>query len=185
MWPEDDVVEAKQIPARPQFHLHGVFGDSVRIFRRRQIIFAHRRRGAAVHRNRRGEHEQLDAVVDGGIQQVHAAYDVVRVVEALDEVTQAFGGIRGEVVDVIEALFGEQPVDQRVINHAAADECGCRRYVLAKAATQVVEDRDVMAARDQGVRHVGADKPGPTGQENSAHWVRWYPGSGIRDPGRL
>ena len=121
--------------------------------------------------------------VDRGVQQVHAADDVVGVVETLDEVTQALSRICGQVVDVVEAAIGEQPIDERVIDHTAADKSRCSWYVLPKSAAQVVEDGDVVAARDERVGHVRADEPGPTGHEHSGHGDESYPGFAIRDSG--
>ena len=100
---EDDVVEAEQLAARAQLHLHRVFRDAVRILWRRHVLFGHGRRRPAVNRNRRREHERLHAAVDRRVQQVDAADDVVGVVEPLDEVTQPLGSVRREVIDVVEA----------------------------------------------------------------------------------
>jgi len=159
--PEDDVVEAEQPVGRSQLHLYRVLRNPVRVFRCRNVVFGHRRRRAAVDGNRGGEHERLHPIVDGGVQQIDAAEDVVRVVEAFDERAQAFGSVGGEVIDVIEAALREQPVDERVVHHAAADEFSRTRDVLAEPAGQVIEDGDVVAPRDERVRHVRADESGP------------------------
>ena len=97
-------------------------------------------RAAAVDGDRGREDETLDAVVHGGVDQVDAADDVVRVVEALDEVAQALGGIGREVIHVIEAALGEESIDGRVIDDAGLDEASvrparCRRKPPLKSSS--------------------------------------------------
>ena len=61
-------------------------------------------------------------MVDAGVDQVDAPDQVVGVVEALDEVAQPLGRIRGQVVDVVETEVIEQPVHQLVVDDRALDE---------------------------------------------------------------
>ena len=113
-----------------------------------------------------------DAGVDRGVQQVDAADDVVRVVEALDEVAQAFGGVGGEMVDVREAAVARTRVRPSGVGDAAVDECRRRRHVLAEIRRSGRRGRCTSWPRgDESVRHVRADETGPTGHEYSAHQV--------------
>jgi hypothetical protein len=58
VWPEDDVVEAEQIPCTPAIPSpRSYLAIPYESSGARQILFARRRRGAAVHRNRRSEDE--------------------------------------------------------------------------------------------------------------------------------
>jgi len=61
---------------------------------------------------------------------------------------------------MLEAVLGEEAIDERVIRDAAAHQRGCRRNVPGEPAAQIIENRDAVAARDQGIRHMGADEPG-------------------------
>ena len=79
--------------------------------------FAHRRLARAVHRDRTGEHEAAHLRLHRLVQHVHRADDVVGVVEAADEVAQPLGGVGGEVEDVRDAVLGEEPREQRGIEH--------------------------------------------------------------------
>ena len=63
----------------------------------------------AVDSDRRGEHEGANAGVHRRVHKVDGADDVVGVVEAPDEVAQAFGGIRRQVVDVREPRPRQTP----------------------------------------------------------------------------
>ena len=47
-------------------------------------------------------------MVDRSVDQIHRADQVVVVVEALDEMAQPFGGIGGEMIDVIERVALEE-----------------------------------------------------------------------------
>ena len=137
----------------------------------RRRRFRHRQLGArAVDGDRGGEDEHLHAGVDRRVEQVDAADDVVRVVEPLDEVAQPFGGIGGEVIDVREADAREQSARPRRRRRR------CRARMPPPAGTfsrkpPLRSSRTVhlVAAGDQSVGHVGADEPGPTGHQYSAH----------------
>jgi hypothetical protein len=88
-------------------------------------LLRHRRGGAStVHRDRRGEHECRHSGVDSGVQQIDASDDVVRVVESLDEMTEAFGRVRSEVIDMLETAVREHAIDETIISDAAMDERG-------------------------------------------------------------
>src|SRR5205807_1385612 len=118
--------------------------------------FGHRHLRGAVHGDRRGEDEALHALVHRRVDQVHAPDHVVRVVEALDEVTQPLGGVGGQVVDVLEALRGEQVVDEGVVHDRSLGQPGAPVDVVREPAAQVVEHDDLVraveAAVERGVR---------------------------------
>ena len=103
--PEDHVVEAEHLAAgarAPARRRTSRCRTNPRA--RRTVSSRHRQlRARAVHGDRRREDEALDAGVDGGVDQVDAADDVVRVVEPLDEVAEAFGGVGRQMIDVVEA----------------------------------------------------------------------------------
>ena len=109
--------------ARSQVELDGVLRDAVGILRLRRHVFAHRHLARAVDRDGAGEDEALHLGGDRLVDQVHRADDVVGVVEAADEVAQAFGGVGGEVVDVLDAVLCEDPLEQRLVE----DRSGVKR----------------------------------------------------------
>ncbi len=104
-------------------------------------------------------------VIDRRVDQVDAADDVVRVVEALDEVAQAFRGVGGEVIDVREADAREQAIDGVGIRDAAVHEAGGCRDVLAEPAAEIVEDVHLVSTSNERVGYVRPDKPRPTRHE--------------------
>ena len=102
-------------------------------------------------------------MVDRCVEQVDAADDVVRVVEALDEVAQALGRVGGEVVDVRGADPREDPFDGVGVNDRALHELRACRNVLAETASEIVEHVDLMAAGNQCVGDVRPNEPGRAG----------------------
>ena len=161
MGTKDDVIEAEHLAAGAKLELHGVLCDPVRILGTDGGLLCHWRGAApAVHRDRRAEHERRHAGVDRGVQEVDASDDIVRVIEALDEMTETFGSVRGEVIDMLEMAVREHAVDEMMVGNGALDERGGRGNVLEKAAAEIVKNGDAVTAADQSVRHMGADEPG-------------------------
>ena len=80
-------------------------------------------------------------MIDGRVDEVDAADEVVRIVEALDEVAQAFRSVRRQVKHVGELAGREQPVDQRGVCHAALDKLRACRHVVGEPSAQVVQHR--------------------------------------------
>src|SRR5581483_9905753 len=120
-----------------------------------------------VHGDRAREDEALDRLgPDGGVDDVDRAEDVVRVVEAPDEMGEPLRRVRGEVEDVGEAVLPEQLVDELGIRGRAEDERRAGRHVLLVAAAEVVEHDDVVTGLDEVPRDVGADEAGASGYEN-------------------
>ena len=118
-----------------QVQFHGVFGDAVGVFWLGHKVFAHRQLVAAVNRDGRCEHKTLHrAGVDRRVDEVHAADQIIRVVERLDEVAQSFGGVGGEMEDVIKLVLLEQLGDERLIFYLALDEFGAGGDVFRKSA---------------------------------------------------
>ena len=68
-----------------------------------------------------------------------------------------------------ECALGEHGVHERGVGDAAVDEARGRRDVLTKSAAQIVEDRHVVAALDESVRHMRAEKTGPACHQHPAH----------------
>ena len=73
--------------------------------------------------------------------QVDAADEVVRVVEAADEVREPLGRVGGEVVDVVEARAArtEPPTSAASVDAMPCDEARAVGHVVAEAAGEVVE----------------------------------------------
>src|SRR5438093_300148 len=101
-------------------------------------------------------------MVDGGVDEVDAPDQVVLVVEALDEMAQALGGVCGEVEDILEAVPLEQRLDQGIVCDTAANKRGRRIDVFLKASAQVVQYDHPMSHAEQLVHYVRADEPCPT-----------------------
>jgi hypothetical protein len=97
-------------------------------------------------------------VVHRRVDEVDAADDVVRVVEALDEVAEPLGRVRGQVVDALEPVLAEQPLDEPDVRDGALDEGAARVDVLLEPAAQVVQHDDLVAGSGQLSGEVGADE---------------------------
>ncbi len=80
--------------------------------------------------------------------------------------TESLGGIGGEVKNISEAVFGEEPVDERDVEDGALDE-GCAFIEVGlKTAGEVVEGNDLEASIEQELNDVRADESGGSSYEN-------------------
>src|SRR5713101_5098392 len=118
VWAEDDVIEPEQMMAGLELLLHGELRDPIGILRLRNHVFAHRQLAGAVHGDGGREHEAFHAMIHAGVNEVDAAYEVVLIIEPLDEVAQTLCGVSREMEDVLELVFGKQTVNERVIEDA-------------------------------------------------------------------
>ena len=79
----------------------------------------------------------------------------------------------GEVDDAVDAL--QRPVQRIAVADVAADQLGALRRqphgVLVDLRHEGVEQPDGVAAGDQLVGDVAADKAGASGDEGSGHWA--------------
>ena len=57
---------------------------------------------------------------------------------------EPFGGIGGQVVDVIEAMFLEEPGDKLVVDHRSFHKRRPVRDLIAKASAEVVKDNHLV-----------------------------------------
>ena len=122
VWPEDRVVEPEHALCRDQVELDGVLGDPVGVFRLGDDFLGHGRLRRPVHGDRAGEDEALDGLgADGSVDQVDRAENVVRVVEAANEVRQPFGRVGGQMEDVGEVVGAKQLVDELGISDRSVD----------------------------------------------------------------
>src|SRR6266513_779217 len=168
--PKDDIVQAEEFMARLQLELDRRFRDAVGILGKRGDVLTHGQLVGAVDGDRRGEGKAADLVVDAGVDQVDAAEQVVGVVEALDEVAEALRRVGGQVIDVVEAVAIEQPVEQLVVDDRTLDEAGAWIDVFLEAPREVVEHDDVEAkVVDQVVDDVRADEARASGDECGCH----------------
>ena len=170
-----------------QFLLDGQLGDAVGVFRVRRRLFGHRQLGAGpVDGDRGGEHEALDAVIDRRVDQVDAADQVVGVVEALDEVAQAFGGVGGQVKDVVEPIArrtGGRPASTSLMLPWTNSRAG--GDVVREAAAQIVEDGDAGGRAGAAVLgDVRADEPGAAGDERAHACSSWWSPRALPSLGR-
>jgi hypothetical protein len=106
-------------------------------------------------------------VPHGGVDEVDAAHQVVLVVEAADEMAEPLRRIGGEVIDVLEALLREEPVDQLFVSDGALDESGFGVHLVLEAATEIVQHHYAMAHGQQVLHHVCADEAGAAGNQGS------------------
>ena len=61
----------------------------------------------------------------------------------------------------------EHPVQRGGIGDVGLEKSRRRREVLAPAGGEVVDDRHVVAGREERLGDVGADEAGPAGDQNS------------------
>jgi hypothetical protein len=147
----------------------------------------------AVDRRRAGVDEVLDAVVAAAFEQVGEADDVglhvgVRILQRV-----AHAGLRGEVDDGIEVALLEQVLHHHAVGDVVLEEAEVgvgfqlfqprefeRRVVVV---VEVVDADDLVAAGEQDLRDVHADKAGGTGNEYF-HAVSMGTGRILTWPGR-
>src|SRR5262249_12405244 len=111
-----------------------------------------------------------------GFEQVEGALDVDALVAFGLGQRRAHAGERAEVDDDVEAVRGEQPLDQGGVDEVAlAEGVEVARGQLQAALVQrgrgerlvdVVDAEDLVAARAQAVGQVRADEAGDAGQEH-------------------
>ena len=75
-------------------------------------------------------------------------------------------GVRGEVED--EVLAGEGGANRRVEGEIGLEERRARVHELAVPRREVVDHRDVRAAKDQRVDDMASDEPGPSGHDDGS-----------------
>jgi hypothetical protein len=76
---------------------------------------------------------------------------------------QPLGRIRGEVIDVVEAVSVEQPRHERSVGDRALDETGTLRHLVAEAAGEVIEDHDFLAQPQAVLGNMRPDEPRAAG----------------------
>ena len=136
--PEDRVVEAEHPLRGAQVELDRVLPDSIGVFGLRDGFLRHRRLGGAVDGDRAGEDEALDGLgAEGGVEHVDRAENVVRVVEAPDEVRQPLRRIGGEVEDVGELVRPKQLIDELRVHDRAGDEGRTVGHIRFVAAAEI------------------------------------------------
>ena len=166
---EDDVVQTEHVARSGEIHFHGELGHTVRILRHRTHVLAHGRLQRTVDRNAAGEHKALHTVLHAGVDEVDAAYEVVLVVEAADEMAEAFSSIRSQVIHVGELVLGEELLDEFVVVDGALHEGGARIHLIGKAAAEVIERNDGVAHGQQFLHEVGTHETGASGNERYRH----------------
>jgi hypothetical protein len=69
------------------------------------------------------------------------------------------------VVDVVEPVLDEQPLDQLVVEDRPLHEVRALRHVLGESAAQVVDDDHAMARLEQMLGDVRPDEPRSPGNQ--------------------
>jgi hypothetical protein len=172
---EDDGVQPEHFAGGAQVELHRILGDAVGILRLGNQILGHGQLVAAIDRDRGGKDEALDVVVHGGIDQVHAADQVVLVIEPANKMAQPLGGIGCQVKNVVELPSGKQGRDQLPVQDAAPDKFGLRIHVVRESTRQIVERHNVIPAGDELVRDM---------RTHETRRARHEDGAGLRHAGR-
>eukprot|EP00754_Rhynchopus_humris_P036678 Rhum_TRINITY_DN18767_c0_g1::Rhum_TRINITY_DN18767_c0_g1_i1::g.168290::m.168290 len=164
----DHVRHVVRCMCRLQVHLGRVLRDAVRILGVRQTSLRQRQDWVrAVDRNRRREHEHGGVVLHCVVDQLDAPHQVVPVVVRPDEVRQAFGGVRGDVVHVVKAPVPHpQGSEGGGVLHVQDVELHALRHVLDEPARQIVDAHHMHARPQTRLRHVAPDEARNTGHEN-------------------
>jgi hypothetical protein len=105
-------------------------------------------------------------VVHRCVDEIYAAEQIVRVVEMLDEVAQALGGIGGQVKDVFEFVLGKNIFDEPGIGDGTFNELYAGWNMVTKTAAQIVQADDLVPLPHQMRRDVRTDEPGRAGDQN-------------------
>src|SRR5207302_8222380 len=161
--PENYVIQAKHPLRGRQVKLDGILGDPVWIFRMRCKRFSHGHLTGSIYSNTGAKHKAFTSGPNGGVDQNHAADDVVRVIKAAYEVTKAFGRVRGEVIDVLDAMRGKDFVNQPNLGNRAMNELRPRVHIFLKASGEVVDDNHFLILREQHIDDVAPNEPGSAG----------------------
>ena len=79
----------------------------------------------------------------------------------LDKVTQPFGGIRCQVIDVIEFVFREETLDQIAIQYRSLNKFRPFENAVFKTTAEVVHNHDAMPALNETLSNMGTDETCP------------------------
>mmetsp|Transcript_43643 Transcript_43643/g.88030 ORF Transcript_43643/g.88030 Transcript_43643/m.88030 type:complete len:670 (+) Transcript_43643:406-2415(+) len=188
--PEDDEVHTEELPGRMEIELERVFCDAVGVLWRRRVALGQplglvlrlglvtrcRQRAvrvlhlrevvdAPVHGDGRREHEAGNAMLHRLVEDLHGSHEVGPVVEGADEVREALGRVGAEVVDVVDLVLREQPLEEHGVLHVALDEEGAGGDVGLEAAREVVQGDDLHPHVQAMPCHVAANEARSTGDQ--------------------
>ena len=100
MRPKNDVIEVKHFMADFQFLFDSQLRNTVRILRYWDHIFPQRRLASTIYGDGRSEHQAPNVVIDACIYDIYGSDQIVVVIESLDEVAKALGGVGRQVINV-------------------------------------------------------------------------------------
>jgi len=161
------VLDAEHLVCGAKVELDCVLRNPVGVLGDRCHVLGHRQLVRAVDGDRAREHEPLHIVGYRSIQDVDASDDVVRVVEAADEVREALGGVGREVIHVVVAAVGEKGIDEIDVGHRALAERRFVGNVVGKATGEVVDRDDFVAELDAVPGDMRADESSCSGNERT------------------
>jgi hypothetical protein len=93
-------------------------------------------------------------MVHGGIDEVDAAKQIVRVIEMFDEMAQSFGRIGRQVKNMVKLMSGKNLFYECTVRNGSLDKFDTRGNVILKAAAQIVQPDNMMALFQQVRRDV-------------------------------
>src|SRR4051794_29777230 len=111
----------------------------------------------------------FDVEVHRSIDEIDRPDHIVRVVESLDEVAKSLGCVSGQVKHIVEAMPIEQIINKLVIAYCPFDELRTLWHILFKAATQVIEDDNLVPRLQQMLGDVRSDKSCSSGDQRCRH----------------
>ena len=147
---------------RPEVPLAGELRRPVRRQRLARIVLARGPRALSVDRAARGGEHHACTRALRRFEHAHGADDVDRRVACGVCDRNPYVGLRGKVNHRVCAA---NEVDQRVA-HVGDVELRARGDPFGSAGGKVVDDDDVVAARDEPVHDVRPDEPGPPGDDD-------------------
>ena len=142
---KDGKVQAELFVSRSQIQFHSILRNTIRVFRQRQCGFQHRNLTSAINGDRTGEDKMGHSMPDSRIDQIHAADEIIHIIEAADEMAQPLSRISGQMKYVAKGVFFKQPFDEFVVSDAAFHETDTpgSRDIFNKTTGEIIEDDDL------------------------------------------
>src|SRR5438309_5717706 len=148
-----------------QVQLDGVLRNAVGVLGFRHHFLGDRRFARPVHGDRGSEHETLDTVLHGLVDEVDRSDQIVSVIEMADEVAQSFGSVRCKMIDVVEAAVIPETRDKAVVYNAPALKDYAIGNVVDKSARKIIDAQDLEAHIETMPREMRSNETRDTGDE--------------------
>src|ERR1041384_3679753 len=97
-------------------------------------------------------------MIHRGVNEIDAAEKIIRVIEMLDEMAQAFRRIGREMKDVFKVVLFKKFFHQVRVCDRALDEFDAGWNVIKKPTAQIIQANDLLPLREQMSANMRADE---------------------------